>query len=389
MAAFNPALTGAIQAFFCASLAINERGAALTGGLLSALGQDGLAAGAEQGRQDYDNALQRYCGLPPRDLAGGLPPELQPPFLGGQCSAPYLVTYTYRRGNGSLVTVNNSGPWNGPVAIGPVVPVGGGLLAATIRNFQQSAGGFVNTNLFFSNQGNVNSLAFTNVLRQDGQPDNCGNVPAPPIPPRDPSDWENIPLPVTYDGPDGQPVTITPELTIGPLSVNPSFQLTAPIVVNFSPNGSLFGDINFSTGDIEFNVSNGSGEGPAELVDELPEEEELEGDDRVVLALSVSAVVDVGVSSATEIFQSGGNPGIFVPSLGHVNFRYRMPDGTFRWSEDIRIKNLTQVIFPEVPADGAAWTPQPGVSLTVKRWVALRSTVCCEGPLALLGASSI
>lgn len=118
-----------------------------------------------------------------------------PPFTGGQCITIYKVQYTlYRTDIDGVETIQEQGEQNlqggilgVQVDVGTVVNASGGR---SLTWFIKRTGGLSfaanisgSTGRFISGRGII-----TSVVRLDGQPDNCGNIPNPSSPPSIPDD---------------------------------------------------------------------------------------------------------------------------------------------------------------------------------------------------------
>lgn len=113
------------------------------------------------------------------------PPTLPTPAVGGgQCPVPYNVSYT-------INAANNFDPTK-PLSISGTVSVYGRLKGTKVVNSPSNFGCFivggsasnpdavVDTNIGAINLAYASpTITITSVVRQDGQPDNCGSLPAP------------------------------------------------------------------------------------------------------------------------------------------------------------------------------------------------------------------
>ena len=103
-----------------------------------------------------------------------------PPFIGGQCEAAYRVSAQVTLQSGVVVIPSQVVDIGG--RIGSVsVTVGNGGTRVNIGVTLYSNGQFVSNVATFSEDLAVSAIPL--IARQDGQPDNCGNLPNPTAPP--------------------------------------------------------------------------------------------------------------------------------------------------------------------------------------------------------------
>lgn len=201
--------------------------------------------------QFTDGLMRSLCG--PR---GTLPDPPVSPFNGGQCvCVSYDVTFVRSTNGGPELTSTNSklGPIQGVVSE-PVPGGDGSTVNFYIVSGSPDCGGVSKSSVI----GNVNPsnsyVRITNVVRTDGLPDTCGNLPTdypdetPPITNYNTNVDVNIggttiSTPVTIIPTVFAPVNIfRPELNVkvGPINVNlslggvtfsPSFEVNAPITL--------------------------------------------------------------------------------------------------------------------------------------------------------------
>lgn len=199
----------------------------------------------------------------------------------------------------------------------------------------------------------------------------CGDAPPvqPPFPPQPPG-GEELP-PIQIDGPGG-PIVFPPVgILYAPIEINVNNDIVVPIRLLLEPEIYLDGEFNI-TGD-EINISIGGG-GPGECLPPEPEETEQNDDPaepfRRFIAVRVQATIPGNFpDSLSQIFQTGGNPDVWIPDLGLVQFQIETnPDGTnLAWGRDHRVKSQNQIIFTDSPygAVNVRGTPRPGVSFTI------------------------
>jgi hypothetical protein len=191
---------------------------AVGGVVCAGLGNAGWVAGLLSGaglpadgiEQAIHNQIAIGCGSAPENL-----PSVgeQPQFSGGQCEDA-----TYR------VEVRNADPQPGQSFISSFYDILGPLSGLEIRKnknnidvwgmpvkarpeFSQYADGFYG--MVAANS--VNGLEIERIYRLDGQPDDCGDLPAQPPPPI--SEHDDTLPPIAYPDKDGNPINL-PDLPI-------------------------------------------------------------------------------------------------------------------------------------------------------------------------------
>lgn len=188
---------------------------------------------------NYEKACRPYL----EDIGYGAGPQIDKPFDGGQCATNYTVEV---RGNVNVIDCNtgnvfNAGPAfnaragiRGPISGLTLALTGGGACGPTsseVRGVDGNGLPFSFPGLNGVNQSSrvsYTGVTFT-LLREDGQPDNCGN-PAPivtgPVPPSAPgpvrepfapSPGTDIDIDLTI-GPTGD---ITFNIGVGPVTIDP------------------------------------------------------------------------------------------------------------------------------------------------------------------------
>lgn len=157
-------------------------------------------------------------------------PSPPPPFEGGQCPVTYNVTINYSYLNlFNNVPVSQTGTVNG---VGPIASIdlqatnapGSNFLIRvtfsdgvdTIQNFTVGPSGFANA-----------QASIVSIVRADGQPDDCGSLPAPPpIPPTvaNPYNWGDPEIvdgvPVSTDEPAGGGPSVNIDIGGVPLNID-------------------------------------------------------------------------------------------------------------------------------------------------------------------------
>lgn len=357
-------------------------------------------------------ALRNVC-----NREGDDPSEVTPPFSGGQCNTiRYTVlgdkTETFDGNQQSVTLGRNYGTYNGPITnievFQRVDAVANGLSASAgvrITHGGQAPGSpsvpgqrtYVDDQTFPDARHvslSVSNLRVIVAGGVGGQPvppggDNCGNPP--PIIPSPPPGFNQVTNNVTYQNNDGLDITVPVGFAFFNAFFNADFQLEIPFTLSFSPEFTLSGTINLNSGDVNFNFRTtvGGGDGnspppPPSPVDREPrptdfdfeqspppppsepefedvEEPEQPATEKVIRGVIVT-VVESDDLGRSVVFQEGGNPDIYPPDLGMVQFQIRVGNST-SWTNNQRVLNKRAFI----PCDwqgGAidvAGTPRPGV----------------------------
>lgn len=328
-------------------------------------------------------AQRLFCNREP-------PAQPLPPFIGGQCAGVDYQVSISGVVNGQNVgdpNFDTTRVWRGPLrrlgifqnTLPPPAAPGQWQVFGQVEDATGA------TFTYFSiccsatpfNIQTVNARA----RRADGLPDTCGDPP--PIVPPPAANYNVIPVTIVYQPNIGANVSISGQVTFAPVVVGvlgvvyAPFRITIPTDVQLTLNGT----INLTTGDLDFNFGDQLNLPP--LLDPTrdhpvlppevppvppdvpnplppPPEEELE---RVIRGVIVT-VTDPG-QITTRVFQDG-NPDIYVPRLGNVQFQVAI-DGNIAWTEEFAVKNRRQLIL--CPWQGGAraveGTPQPGVTWTL------------------------
>jgi hypothetical protein len=263
--------------------------------------------------------------------------------------------------------------------------------------------------------GADNLTGSTYFERSDGQPDNCGDPP-PEIPEPPPPGWNGpTTINITYNNNDGIDVTVPVGIVFGYADIDINGQIEIPITLDINASGEFNFDTNLN-GRIEFNNSqnitfNFGGndfdfrpppsrkpddvvEGPPpppgtsppppdggpppppptdDVEDEIPPppdpetpppDEEIPPPDEYEVIIGVRVIVTSFMGAPITRLQQGSNPDVQIPDLGLVQFLIRTGQINAGWSEDIRVKNVNQVIpcpWPKGAID-VRGTPRGGVT---------------------------
>lgn len=323
------------------------------------------------------------------------PPENSPG--GGQCPTLYNVTvqrtYQFTSG-GSCPSFTDSQTLNG--RLGPIRGVqpfkegpdaGYYLLHAPQPGFPDGR-----SRVVVATDGSaivcpsrVLGVSITSIVRVDGQPDDCGDLP--PLVPIPPFPNPTIPDDVEYDDDNGDPITVPVNITFGFPFIFINGELNVPFRVQISPefNFDIDGTLNLETGDVNFNFGGSpGGDGclpkppgdfapigdepptPDPGIPQPPPVDDDPTDDRlkdIIRGVIVTASVDD--VNATIIGQDG-NPDLYIPRIGNVQFAIQIRNSV-SWTERVNVTNLRQ--FIPCPWEGGAidvrGTAEPGVIMSL------------------------
>jgi len=183
----------------------------------------------------------------------------------------------------------------------------------------------------------ASTLTVNNVVREDGQPDNCGD-PGPVIPPF-PPEGDTVDIDITYVNNEGDTVVELGDLRIfAPVVIAP-VNIVAPIRVNL-PDVSFDGQIVLAPRfDVVLNppVST-DGPGVEGGDDEQPEPD----GQRELIGVRV-ITSDPTAGGATTIFGQGAAPNLYVPRLATVQYEVKF-EGVTAWTEPVDIKAANQFV---------------------------------------------
>lgn len=273
-------------------------------------------------------------------------PEPQPPFNGGQCpNVLYDVSWQYKfvGNNSSTGTTQNVA---GPIAL----DVGQEEINGVLRNFGrivQRAGTAQETKItIYQSTGDIETpLNITGVVRDDGQPDTCGDPPIeiPPYPPT--GDTYNISP--TYVDNSGNTVNLNGSVTLfAPVLIAP-VTVIAPVRVSlggvdFNGTLELAPDFNFNFGQPPSTTKPGRG-------DEIPEPDDPanvpdtpeDSDNPRLIGTKVTASA-TGNTKTTE-YPQGDGPTLYLPRLASCYFRVRNSAG-LSWSQPFPVRTRSEFI---------------------------------------------
>ncbi len=319
------------------------------------------------GLPGFEVSLNAYNGFT-QGLCGGDPPASASdflPFSGGQCETLYDIEFF----GGDCTPSGNTRPngltlgeYQGPISSVVVefvreAPTGSCNNQQEFNVFIDSATGMFTETLF-----GVPPITF-NLVRADGQPDDCGD-PDPEFP--DPAPVVNVNNDVTYNDYEDNSTTQNFDIEFSPVYVNLEGELNIP--VRLSGDFDLEGDLNIG-GEVNFNFG-GGGSSPVDPDGDVPPNPEPDQDDpekgRII---AVVTTANGAAAGRTEIFPSNG-PTIVAPRLGLINFVYSTGE-SIAYSADIPIKNRRQYtpVPGGVPAIGVLVSPEPGVTIQTNKIV--------------------
>lgn len=280
------------------------------------------------------------CDDDPAESSNPLPPE----FTGGQCdNRSYVINFSFSLDGGPVFN-NATNRW-GPVG-GTRTETresdGATLVGITARPIQGAPVGFIQ--LLTVPEGDEYTFSITSVVPTDGLPDNCGD-PSPVIPPfPDTGDPLPTPPPVTYDDPDGNPITIAPNFTVfAPIVIGGN--VFAPVRIDlpdvtFNGTLELSPEFNLGLNPPGFDSGGGSSSEPtiSEDSDTSPDTPDDEKNTRLLGCFVRSQ--EVGYNRQTQIGQDD-SPTVVVARLARVYFRIRMA-GRLGWVGPYDVQGTNQ-----------------------------------------------
>lgn len=368
--------------------------AGVVGGLIFAGVTATTGAGILAGLAAAGISAHLYASLCNRPL----PPEGRPrrPFTGGQCDGVRYRcaagAFATDRRNGARYQVGSGGlVWGKIHQCELVIEPENFNRAICIVDGSQDDDIWVVASEGYTDNGvdprYTYSDFYASCVREDGQPDLCGDPPfiPPPLPPPD----YDVPTNIVYINNEGNTVNVPITLNLGlpRIDVNGTFNMPITIKFDVDPTLNIGGDVNFNTGDFTINVGPGkapSGRGagdpdnitrpPGEPpptppgVPDPPEPPDPTAPPEPALIIRACIVtVSQAETDASIIFQNE-NPDIYAPSLGHVSFLCEVA-GAFAWTADIPVKNRQQlVICPwQYGAVDVKATPKGGATFDIEK----------------------
>lgn len=375
---FKDELVNAVRNAFCTALEIQQNYYGYIGGNFK------WAVTAQLAERFFAAAYRVACNREP-------PAAPTASFTGGQCYTLYNWAGTLRQVRISTGAVSTIAFTRSGVAgkIGEVVVTSeteGGFPVWRSRIPSTNASGVTT----YTDLGTIRRDIYLQptwqaitVSRQDGLPDNCGNLPAPTPVPNPGYNTTNVN--VTYTNNNGVNVTIPAIFIFARANLNIKGELVIPVRIDLGGvNLQIGGDINLNTGDVTLNFGNPNfnrnglpnpdGYEPEptlpDVPDDIPDDVSVPPSNqsesettRILRACIVTA--SVVPDDITVIFQTG-NPNITAPNLGYVSFCISV-NGKIAWTSDIPVKNARN--FISCPWEGGAiavrGTARPGVSWVI------------------------
>lgn len=359
MASLREALSDSVRNFMCSAASDADPFRDWFAGATSGIpGVGAIASGADT---LGDRVSGLVCPGPGGGASGGggagatYPPREAPK---GQCDGVvYRGTFRYERPDG-LSQLVGIPPVYGPIeAIQPRPGSNGRIVECICRGGASGPLRPPGTSVSIASASNNEFAVVTEVnpVRQDGRPDDCGEVP-----PQQPPTGDDT---ITYDGPDGNPI---PDVDV---TFNPSFPIIGPGGILYMPIEVCFLavclDVNFnlSTGDIVFNFGGEPDASPCcPPAEDLPEDEGEEDppppeDDTRYVGVITTATLNGDYVAATQI-GDGVGPDLYVPRIGVVRFAIAI-GGRRSYTVDQSIKQLHQVTYVNAPSAAYAWSVLP------------------------------
>lgn len=327
--------------------------------------------------------LPRPDQLPQQPLLGGglaglvcgnlpsqpLPPDEILPFTGGQCvDTRYSYTLEYVV-NGATEISSQDLALTG-VVNGTAIETSGATKQLVIYH----RGGDSRT--VVRGVGAQFGMSVTSfALREPiNGPDNCGNPTGSPTPPPAPGS-NDVDTDVEYDDGNG-PIVIPVNIVFA----YPQVDIDGTLVVPFNVSGvefALNGDINVTTGDIDFNFGGGSPLSDLccladifdDVVPDLPTDDPPENEEffpRIVAVVVTTTTINDGTKVSTIGQQNG--PNFYHPRLGNIHFNIGRR-GKKVWVRDISVRNEREYVPCPVdygaievlgdPVTGVSWQITP------------------------------
>jgi len=306
------------------------------------------------------------------------PAQPGPQFLGGQCSTQYSVEVV-----GSYL----SGFFGGrqertstTLVTGPIGEVYAQQDGAVMRWFIPTPTGGVQADAVTESLGSVTEGAVESVIptRTDGLPDDCGNLPGGNPDAQPPGTGAPVNDDIVY-GPPGSEVNIPVTIGFGGPLVGVTGQLIIPFIIE-NPTLSLTGNLNLTTGDINFNIGGSNPDNepcclpPGEDDEDRPPEggDDNEPEEAQIIGVVVNGTVDDSVIRSTKVGQTNGED-FYQPRIGNVFFKLKLK-GLITFIGPITVQHTNQYI-PCPVEFGAIGVRVSGVEGTSLRLTPVRSRI--------------
>ena len=346
------------------------------------------------------NQLYRWaCNVEPPSN----PVQSSSPFQGGQCPVVYRPKYTIvqRDVNGNVTRTDTDpgatkiwGEIRKPVRAflangtgSQVVVEYWGYGSGLAPRATEDGVSYTQIAPYNPNTASVEVIDIS-YIRDDGQPDDCGNPPSTIVQP--PDNWNVYSPTITYTTNNNVDVSVPLTFVYGFAYIDVNANLTIPFTLKLSPTFNFKGTINMNTGDVHVDlfpsVTNNNGDtvynfpsdnrvyttnnnyhitnqpppppnGSGSNDSNLPPNPQSQ---RILKGVIVTVTQNTG-GKQTRLFQTS-NPDIWVPNLGFVQFKIQA-DGVEAWTADQPVKSLRSFIPCqwEGGAVDVRGTPQPGI----------------------------
>lgn len=274
-------------------------------------------------------AITSLCGQPP-------PEQPPPPFEGGQCvPVLYRVTFKYRIADGAAETTSGQNVWGSVRGL----YVEDANATAKVLRIKAGDGSAQNNERNYdlkfaaTSQNPFPSYSITNVVRVDGQEDNCGNPPRPWYPetePPPPDITNNVGVSITNNEGDTNNFSVTVNRDGDNHVKFPPIINVNGVSVGIDVTGINVGDVSIDApsggggggggnGNDNNLPSSSSGDGEEVETEELPEEE-LEGAGEATVEKLVAVIITINqIPKNAKIVSGRGAPNIIY--AGWIEFR--------------------------------------------------------------------
>lgn len=260
-------------------------------------------------------ALGDFCGQPP-------PVTPPPPYTGGQCITQYTLRvtcmYTNRFQSGTFTQSINLATVTGAITALSYFSTNSGQ----VINVQVYRNNGINPTVYQWNLGSSNTLVQNTVgyqlIRKDGLPDNCGDIPGgwyPTTPPPDVNNTTNINTNVTNQAGDTNSYSVTINRDRNNYINFPPVIVVNGITVSVDATGISIGEVNInkrSGGDTgsEDDINNTDTDEPVPT-EELPPEEIPEEVIEKEVEKLIGISIDIGsIPTNAKIVSGNGGPNL-------------------------------------------------------------------------------
>lgn len=262
--------------------------------------------------------------------------EPEVPFTGGQCVAPYQLSWQNQPADGSPPQDSTIRYQPGPIGAPYQVAISPGL-----AEWRVSVDGGDQTRVLLGVTDEDTQVINFSVNREDGQPDDCGDLP-PEFQPGDNYGGEDYDQPTNYTDGDGNDHSIS----VGAPRVNADGSISLPVNINgdefdLGVPGLTAPDGQGAPGD----SSAGAGIDPGDNQGETPVPEPPPG------AVCIGVAVVVGNFPTDVGFVSGTEPNRRVYGvIGNMSLKLRADDGTEFYGQDYLLES--ERTFIPIPVEG-------------------------------------